>query len=211
MNGMEPGSVRIWLDEPNVIFRRGLAACLVTAGFEVVGESVHLAPVPDLDRTSVLVVQADEGGVSAAARLVAGTGVRLVGISGSTSQQVLLRAVEAGFAGFLVRSDLTPDGLVAAVRAVACGAGSIPPRSLSRLLDDLAHAVGPRAGRAPLLAARELDVLRLLAEGDSTREIANALCYSERTVKNIVHDTLSKLRCRTRAQAVAVAARQGAI
>ena len=62
-----------------------------------------------------------------------------------------------------------------------------------------------------MLARRELNVLRLLADGSCTREIAGELCYSERTVKNIVHDTLTKLNCRTRAHAVAVVARQGAL
>src|SRR5207245_131524 len=107
-----------------------------------------------------------------------------------------------------IRSDLTPATLVATVRAVACGTGSIPPAVVARLLTDLGRVVGSRAARG-VLARRELTVLRLLAEGSSTREIAGELCYSERTVKNIVHDTLTKLNCRTRAHAVAVVARQG--
>ena len=58
---------------------------------------------------------------------------------------------------------------------------------------------------------RERAVLRLLAEGSDTLEMAHALCFSERTVKNIVHDVLMKLNCRTRAHAVALATRSGAI
>ena len=58
---------------------------------------------------------------------------------------------------------------------------------------------------------RERDVLRLLADGHDTREIATDLCYSERTVKNVVHDVLMKLNCRTRAHAVALATREGVI
>jgi DNA-binding NarL/FixJ family response regulator len=54
-------------------------------------------------------------------------------------------------------------------------------------------------------------VLRLLAEGHDTRRIAMDLRYSERTVKNVVHDVLTKLNCRTRAQAVGVATRTGVI
>ena len=71
-------------------------------------------------------------------------------------------------------------------------------------------ASGRRAFRYGL-AARELDVLRLLANGANTREMARELCYSERTVKTIVHDVLIKLACRTRAQAVALALREGVI
>lgn len=202
--------VSVWLDESNVIFRRGLASCLSAAGFDVVGESAHLAPVPDLDRTAVVIVEVDGPGLTAVARLAADSAVRLVGTVGSGSRHLLRDAVQVGFAGLLIRSDLTPDGLVATVRAVACGTGAIPPPLLGRLLDDLGRVAGPRAARGTL-ARRELDVLRLLADGSTAREIAGELCYSERTVKNIVHDTLAKLNCRTRAQAVAVAARQGAI
>jgi DNA-binding NarL/FixJ family response regulator len=53
--------------------------------------------------------------------------------------------------------------------------------------------------------------LRLLAEGSDTRGVAEDLCISERTVKNVVHDVLTKLNCRTRAQAVALATREGVI
>jgi len=136
--------------------------------------------------------------------------VRLVGVAEGTSPDLVQDAVKAGFAGLLIRSDLTPATLVATVRAVACGTGSIPPAVVARLLTDLGRVVGSRAARG-VLARRELTVLRLLAEGSSTREIAGELCYSERTVKNIVHDTLTKLNCRTRAHAVAVVARQGAL
>jgi DNA-binding NarL/FixJ family response regulator len=207
---MDSEATRVWLDESNVIFRRGLAVCLNAAEFRVVGESTRLAPVPDLDHVDLLVFEIDDGGLSAAARLVRGTDVRLVGIARAVSEELLFTAVEAGIAGFLNRADLTPAGLTAAVRAVAAGNGSMPPRLLARLLDDLARGNGTRASYRQL-AKRELDVLRLLAGGGSTSEVAGALNYSERTVKNIVHDTLAKLNCRTRAQAVAVMARQGAI
>ena len=76
------------------------------------------------------------------------------------------------------------------------------------MLSGRAGSAGPPVDRG-VLACRELNVLRLLAEGSTTREIAGELSYSERTVKNIVHDTLAKLHCRTRAHAVAVMARQG--
>ena len=67
------------------------------------------------------------------------------------------------------------------------------------------------APAVPQLSQREHQVLRLLADGESTRGIAQRLNYSERTVKNIVHDLLVKLDCRTRAHAVALAATRGVI
>jgi DNA-binding NarL/FixJ family response regulator len=207
---MDYEPTRVWLDESNVIFRRGLAGCLTAAELRVVGESANLMPAPDLDRSDVLVFEIDGSGLSTAVGLARDTDVRLVGIARSVSEEMLFHAVEAGIAGFLNRADLTPEGLVASVRAVAAGTGSIPPRLLARLFDELARGNGSRGSRGQL-AKRELDVLRLLAGGGSTSEIAGTLNYSERTVKNIVHDALAKLNCRTRAQAVAVVARQGVI
>jgi DNA-binding NarL/FixJ family response regulator len=98
--------------------------------------------------------------------------------------------------------------LRACVRALREGRGTIPPEVLCTLLQEPPD--GPDAP-SEQVTRRELDVLRLLAEGSSTRDIAERLSYSERTVKNIVRNVLAKLNCRTRAQAAALAARRGVI
>ena len=77
-----------------------------------------------------------------------------------------------------------------------------------RLLERAARVATTSPGS---LTARERDVLQMLADGQDTRAIAVGLCYSERTVKNVVHDVLTKLNCRTRAQAVGLATRSGVI
>jgi DNA-binding NarL/FixJ family response regulator len=206
---MERG-VALWLDESNAIFRRGMANCLASAGFVIVGESAHLTPAPDLRAAEILLIELDGPGLVTAAKLTAGNATHLVGVAESSSPGLMENAVKAGFAGVLIREEVTPASLVAAVQAVACGVGSIPPSVLGPLLTGRGCSSGPLVDRG-VLAGRELNVLRLLAEGSSTREIAGELCYSERTVKNIVHDTLAKLHCRTRAHAVAVMARQGTL
>ena len=61
------------------------------------------------------------------------------------------------------------------------------------------------------LTSREQEVLRLVAAGHPTREVARRLCYSERTIKNVIHDVVTKLNARTRSQAVAEAVREGLI
>jgi DNA-binding CsgD family transcriptional regulator len=104
----------------------------------------------------------------------------------------------------LVLRALTRPRLVACVRAVARDGGSIAPEQLCQMLS---LAPEPEAQ----LTRRELDVLRLLADGDSTRDIADRLNYSERTVKKIVRELLVKLNGRTRAHAVALATRRGMI
>ncbi|MFD6432302.1 LuxR C-terminal-related transcriptional regulator [Streptomyces venezuelae] len=218
---MKRTDVPLWLDESNVIFRRGMADCLAGAGFTVVGESARLRPEPELGAGAILLTEVGgegaEAGLDAVARLVAqgpptAPPAALLGVLASARPELVRSALEHGFTGLLVRAEMTPDSLVAAVDAVASGAGSLPPAVLTGLLAGTGgEHTGLRAAAAKLLARRELDVLRLLAEGSSTREIAGALCYSERTVKNIVHDTLAKLNCRTRAHAVAIVVRQGAL
>ncbi|HET8979421.1 MAG TPA: response regulator transcription factor [Solirubrobacteraceae bacterium] len=109
----------------------------------------------------------------------------------------------------------TPARLLSCVRAVSQGATLPADVLLEQLVlaaddDDAATGTGGEH-RERRLTRREFDVLRMLADGDSTREIANAMSYSERTVKNIVRSLLEKLNCRTRAHAVALAARQGVV
>jgi len=127
----------------------------------------------------------------------------------------LLLAVEAGVAGVLRRSQATPQNLGAAIRAVAANEGTLPPDMLGRLLDQVGQlqrqVLAPRGLTFRGLTERELSVLRLLADGLDTTEVGHRLFYSERTVKNIVHDITSRLELRNRAHAVAYAIKQGLI
>jgi DNA-binding NarL/FixJ family response regulator len=204
------GDRGVWLDDANAIFRRGLASCLESDGFALAGESAGLRPEPDLSHTSVLVFDVDDVGLARATMLVRSSGVGLVALIRDVREEQVYDAITAGVAGVLVRRELTPARFTACIRSVLEGNGAMPPRLLGQVLVGLARGA-PRGGGAGALARREVDVLRLLAKGDSTREIAEELAYSERTVKNIVHDLLVKLNCRTRAHAVALATREGVI
>jgi DNA-binding NarL/FixJ family response regulator len=209
VGGTDTG-LRLWIDDPNAIFRRGIVACVSAAGCTVVGESSRFEPNPCLDDVDILIFDLDGPSLSRAIRFAKGTSARLVAIARDACEDVLFEAFEAGVCGFLPRADLSPDALVTCLAAVANGSDTVPSQLLARLLDTLAkgEAHGSTAGK---LARREIDVLRLLAEGGDTREIAGQLNYSERTVKNIVHDVLVKMNCRSRAHAVALATRRGLI
>jgi DNA-binding NarL/FixJ family response regulator len=127
----------------------------------------------------------------------------------------LLGAIEAGVAGVVRRSEATPQNLLTAIRSVAAGDGMLPPDLLARLLQQVGElqrqVLGPRGLTFSGLTERELSVLRLLADGHDTAEVGQQLFYSERTVKNIVHDLTSRLELRNRTHAVAYAIRQGLI
>jgi DNA-binding NarL/FixJ family response regulator len=127
----------------------------------------------------------------------------------------LLEAVEAGACGFLRRSETQPEALVASIRRAAAGDGTVPPDLLGRLLNQVSltqqQVLGPRGLSFSTLTKRETEVLRLLADGHNTAEVANVLIYSERTVKNVLADVTRRLNLRNRTHAVAYALRQGLI
>lgn len=142
-------------------------------------------------------------------------GPRVVLVVGSVDGVEVLAAVEAGVAAIVRRSEATPDRLSTAIRAAATGDGHLPPDLLGRLLQQVGDAQRKAAAPTGLtfggLTQRELTVLRLIADGYSTSEIATRMAYSERTIKNSIHDLVSRFHLRNRTHAVAFAVRQGLI
>jgi DNA-binding NarL/FixJ family response regulator len=142
-------------------------------------------------------------------------GPRVVLIVGTVDGVEVLSAVEAGVAAIVRRSEATPDRLCTAIRAAATGDGHLPPDLLGRLLQQVGDAQRKLTTPTGLtfggLTQRELTVLRLIADGYSTSEIATRMAYSERTIKNSIHDLVSRFHLRNRTHAVAFAVRQGLI
>lgn len=127
----------------------------------------------------------------------------------------LLVAVECGVVAVLPRAAATGERLLACVVAAASGAGMLPPELVGELLKHIERlqqeVLEPRGLNAAGMNQREVDVLQLMSEGFDTAEIATKLCYSERTVKNIIHGLTSRLKLRSRPHAVAYAMRAGMI
>jgi DNA-binding NarL/FixJ family response regulator len=127
----------------------------------------------------------------------------------------VVTAAEAGVSGLLRRADATPDVLVRTIGKVAAGDGVIPTDLLGNLLGKVGrlqrNVLSPRGLTLTGLSDREVQVLRLIADGLDTNEIARELCYSQRTVKNVLHDVTSRLHLRNRSHAVAYAVREGLI
>ena len=97
----------------------------------------------------------------------------------------------------------------------AAGDGTLPSDLLGRLLQQVGRlqrqVLAPRGLSFSGLSEREVNVLRLVAEGLDTGEIATRMSYSERTIKNVIHDATTRLQLRNRSQAVAYAMREGLI
>ncbi len=200
--------VRVWVDDRHPIFRRGLVSCLNAEGYAVAGESAMLRPAPDLTAVDVLVFEAERGGLSRVLAATRDVAVRLVGLVASPEDPTAFELIDRGVGAVLFRNELGPQALAAAIGSVVNGNQALPAELMPRLLDRAARS---GAGGPHPLTARELEVLRSLSRGDDTRQIADAMGYSVRTVKNIVHDLLMKTNCRNRAHAVALATRQGLI
>ena len=177
-----------------------------------------IALVPDGDPADVAVVVGDavNDALLGVVRCEAADGrTRVLLVVSRADDQAILDAIEAGAVGLLRRSESDSLRLAAAVLASAHGDGTLPPDLLGRLLG----AVGrlqrqmllPNGVGARVLAEREIDVLRLVADGYDTAEIADKLCYSERTIKNVLHAVTTRLNARNRSHAVAYALRQGLI
>jgi len=172
----------------------------------------------DVDQAAVAVVVADQldDDTSRVVRaLCRGDQPRIVLVASVIDEATLVAAAEVGVGGLLRRSDATADALVRAITRVAVGEGEVPPDLLGRLLEQVGRlqrqVLAPRGLAFSGLSPRETEVLRLVAEGHDTSEIASRMCYSERTVKNVLHDLTTRLQLKNRTHAVAYAMREGLI
>jgi DNA-binding NarL/FixJ family response regulator len=179
---------------------------------------VRIVPHDEDDDALVAVVISDslDGDTLRMLRAVQRKGfTRTVLVVGQLEDSDLVTAIEAGVVGLVRRGEATSDRLVAVIRAAATGDGTVPPDLLGRLMDQVGklqrQVLGPRGLTFTGLAAREIEVLRLIADGYDTGEVARQLSYSERTVKNVLHDVTSRLQLRNRSHAVAYALREGLI
>lgn len=163
----------------------------------------------------VVTEEVDEPAIRTVRSILRGRCQRVVMIVTHLDDARLLTAVEAGVSGILRRFEADADTIVNAVLNAARGEGSVPPDLLGRLLDQMnrlqSQVLAPRGLSLSGFNERELDVLRLLAEGWVTSEIATKLSYSERTVKNVIHEMTTRFQLRNRCHAVAYAVRQGLI
>jgi DNA-binding NarL/FixJ family response regulator len=212
-------SLRVVVVDDQALVRSGFALILERAGIDVVGEAadglealdVVARKMPDVVLMDVRMPQLD--GIEATRRLVAELPeVRVLALTTFDLDEYVYAAVRAGASGFLLK-DVSPDDLVAGVRAVARGETMLAPTLTRRLLERFAH--GPEPGALPAdlagLSERELDVMRLVARGLSNSDIGAELFLSEATVKTYVSRVLAKLQLRDRVQLAVLAYETGLV
>lgn len=215
--------VRVVLVDDHALMRQGISTILsAQADLEVVGEaSSGEEAIEVVRRTRPDVVCMDVempgiGGLEATRRLVADPEVtaHVLMLTTFEREDYLLAALEAGASGFLLKN-ARPENLVDGVRSIAAGEALLAPE-LTRAVIERAVA-RERTPSAPTgvmpeqLTEREVEVLRLMAQGLSNDEIAERLVVGRATVKTHVSNVLMKLSLRDRVQAVAFAYRSGLV
>jgi DNA-binding NarL/FixJ family response regulator len=208
--------IRILIVDDHPVVRDGLRAILGTQPeFAVVGEAGTgagaVAAVADLHPDVVLLdlEMPDGDGVEALQRLrETHPGGRVIVFTAFDTDERILAAVRAGAQGYLLKG-VPRDELFHAVRVVHAGGSLLQPVVASRLLRQMSQP--PPAADPDALTARELEVLRLLAQGLQNKEIAVRLSISERTVKFHVSAILQKLDAGNRTEALRIAAQRGLV
>ncbi|MDS0137143.1 MULTISPECIES: response regulator transcription factor [unclassified Amycolatopsis] len=204
--------VRVLLVDDQALFREALATLLATHdGIDVVGEAGNgdealrsaAALTPDVVLMDLRMPVLD--GVAATRRLrLEQPGTRVIALTTFDDDEDVFAALRAGAVGYLLK-DVSSARLVEAVLAAARGESVLQPSVAAKVVARFAQLPdAPEPRPQPLvvpLSSRELDVLRLLADGRSNREIATTLFLAEGTVKNHVTNVLGKLGARDRTQA----------
>ena len=207
-------AIRVLLVDDHQVVRRGLRTFLeVQDDIEVVGEAADGAE--GVDRAQELgpdvilmdVKMPGMDGVDALRRLrELDNDARVLVVTSFTEQRTVVPALRAGAAGYVYK-DVDPDALAGAIRSVHAGHILLQPEVAGALLSQEENNSG--TGRAVSLTEREREVLGLIADGRSNREIARALVLSEKTVKTHVSNILMKLDLADRTQAALWAVRHG--
>ncbi|MFJ6855155.1 response regulator [Streptomyces sp. NPDC091271] len=214
--------VRVLICDDQVLIRTGLATIIdAQPDLEVAGECGDGRTAVDLAerlRPDVVVMDIRMPVLDgiAATRLLAGAGVphpvKVLVVTTFNLDEYVYEALRAGASGFLLK-DAPPDRLLHGIRTVAAGAALLDPEVTRQLVGRYAARIRPTEdkGHDIPLTPRELEVLRLIADGLSNNEIAASLVISRETVKTFVSRILTKLGLRDRVQAVVYAYRQGLV
>ncbi|WP_338777051.1 response regulator transcription factor [Streptomyces sp. DG1A-41] len=207
-------AIKVLLVDDHQVVRRGLRTFLeVQDDIEVVGEAADGAE--GVDRAEELrpdvilmdVKMPGMDGVDALRRLrELDNPARVLIVTSFTEQRTVVPALRAGAAGYVYK-DVDPDALAGAIRSIHAGHILLQPEVADALLSQEQANSSP--GRAGSLTDREREVLGLIADGRSNREIARALVLSEKTVKTHVSNILMKLDLADRTQAALWAVRHG--
>ena len=211
--------MRVLLADDHALFRAGIASLLRAWGMDVVGQAadgdeaielarrlkpelvlmdVRMSPRNGLEATRVIKTELPD--------------VKVIIVTVSEDEQDLFEAIKSGAEGYLLKG-MSEEELGSTLARISAGEPALSPGLATKILDEFARmareGAGKPAGPEDELTDREREVLRLVAEGATNREIASRLYVSENTVSFHMKNILGKLHLKNRAQAAAFAIRAG--
>jgi len=208
-------AIRLLITDDHSIVRKGIKALLATEmDMRVVGEAENGADAveksatlkPDVILMDLVMPEMD--GIEATRRITTDQpGTKILVLTSFAADDKVFPAVKAGALGYLLK-DSTPDQLLEAIRQVYKGEPSLEPSIARKVLQELSRPGQGKQTTEPL-TERELDVLRLIAQGMSNKEIAAKIFVAEWTVRSHVSNILGKLHLASRTQAALYALRSG--
>ncbi len=211
----EKNSIRILIVDDHAVVRKGLRGFLaVEPGFTFVGEAangieaVEQARFLQPDVILLDLVMPAKDGIAAINDIIhENPGARILVLTSFDDAEKVYAAVKAGALGYLLK-DSSPEELISAIRAVYAGHLSLDPDIALKMIRELNQPPDLPPTEEPL-TEREMETLRLIAQGLTNQEIAKTLTVSDRTVGKHVSNILSKLHLANRTQAALYALRRG--
>jgi len=211
----ERAPIRLLIVDDHAIIRAGLQALLqVVPDMEVVGEAINGREAVDLaeklapDVILMDLVMPEMDGIQAIRKILSNQPqARILVLTTFSGEDKIFPAIKAGAMGYQLK-DSSPQELVEAIREVNRGQASLHSLIARKVLDEVLNPPDLSPTRAPL-TQREVEVLRLIAEGLENREIAERLVLSDATVRTHVSNILGKLHLASRTQAALYALREG--
>ena len=202
------------------LFRVGIGSALEAADFEVVGEATSAQDAVEKSRelqpdvVLLDILMPGGSGLEVVDEIIsASPDSKVILLTASESEEDLLIGVKAGARGYVTK-DTPMDDLISAIDAVDAGGAALSPTMAGKLLDvtnQLLRHEELLASRKPTLTGREIEVLGLVAQGNTSRQIGEILFISENTVKNHIRNILDKLGLHSRNEAVLYAVREDLI
>lgn len=209
--------IRILITDDHEIVREGLRTFLKSQpGIEIIGEAndgamaVQLAKSLNPDVILMDLVMPVMDGITATRQIIKeNPSARILVLTSYVEDEKVFSAVKAGTLGYLLK-DSTPGELIEAIKQVAIGESALHPSIARKVLKELNRS-SSQLPNADQLTPRELDVLRLVAEGLSNQDIATQLSLSEWTVRTHLRSIMAKLNLVNRTQAALYALREGLV
>ncbi len=209
--------IKVLIVDDHQVVRQGLRTFLeLNDDIQVLGEAsdgqeaIEMTSrlIPDVVLMDLVMPRLD--GIAAIKLIKASNpSVKVIALTSFTEDDKVFPAIQAGASSYLLK-DVSPDALLDAIRAAHRGEARLHPAVMRKLIEQV--SAQPRSGKpveGPQLTEREGEVIRLVAQGMSNREIAQALVISEKTVKAHVSNILGKLRVEDRTQMAIYAIKNG--